>query len=82
MFVELGLLIKSASPFRYTIVAELANGWVSYVPDRKAYPEGSYEVMSARCAPGCGEKMVEAAVRMLVELNDKTEPNQGFSLTR
>ena len=82
MFVELGLLIKNASPFRYTIVAELANGWVSYVPDRKAYPEGSYEVMSARCAPGCGEKMVEAAVRMLVELHDKTEPNQGISPTR
>ena len=82
IFVELGLLIKEASPFPYTIVAELANGWVSYVPDRKAYPEGSYEVMSARCAPGCGEKMVDAAVRMLIEMHDRTQPNQGFSFER
>ena len=82
IFVELGLLIKEASPFPYTIVAELANGWVSYVPDRKAYPEGSYEVMSARCASGCGEKMVDAAVRMLIEMHDRTQPNQGFSFER
>jgi len=69
IFVELGQAIKQASPFRYTIVAELANGSVGYVPNRKAYPEGAYEVVSARCAPGSGEMLVEAAVRLLRELH-------------
>jgi len=67
IFVELGMAIKQASPFPYTIVAELANGSVGYVPNRKAYPEGAYEVVSARCAVGSGEMLVEAATRMLKE---------------
>lgn len=68
IFVELGLMLKRASPFPYTMVAELAGGSIGYVPNRKAYPEGNYEVVSARCGPGSGEMLVEAATRMLVEL--------------
>lgn len=67
IFVELGKAIKIASPFPYTIVAELANGALGYVPDRKAYAEGAYEVISTRFAPGGGEMMVDAAVRLLSE---------------
>ena len=66
IFVELGRAIKNASPFRYTIVAELANGSVGYVPDRRAYPQGAYEVISSRLAEGGGEAMAEAAVRLLL----------------
>ena len=66
VFVELGKAIKIASPFRYTIVAELANGSIDYVPDRRAYPQGAYEVISARVASGSGEALVEAAIRLLV----------------
>lgn len=65
IFVELGKAIKLASPFRYTIVAELANGSIGYVPNLKAYPQGAYEVVSTRCAPGGGELLVEAAMRLL-----------------
>lgn len=68
IFTELGMAIKNASPFQYTVVAELANGVVGYVPNRKAYPEGAYESESARCGPGSGEMMVDAATRMLVAL--------------
>jgi hypothetical protein len=66
IFVELGKTIKTASPFPYTIVVELANGSIGYVPNRRAYPEGAYEVISSRVAAGSGEKMVDAAVRMLI----------------
>jgi hypothetical protein len=45
------------SPFPYTVVSELAGGWIGYVPDRKAYVEGAYEVISARCAAGSGERL-------------------------
>ena len=71
MFVELGLAIKKASPFRHTFIAELANDYIGYVPNRSAYAEGEYEVASARCAAGSGEMLVDAAVKMLKELRSK-----------
>ena len=71
MFVELGLAIKKASPFRRTFIAELANDYIGYVPNRSAYAEGEYEVASARCAAGSGEMLVDAAVKMLKELRSK-----------
>lgn len=70
IFVELGLAIKKDSPFPTTILAELANGSIGYVPSRRAYPQGNYEVVSARCAEGSGEKLVEAASRLLKQLHE------------
>ncbi len=74
VFVELGLSIKAASPFPQTHVVELANGSFSYIPNRSAYAEGNYEVVSARCAEGSGEMLVTAAIRMLAELAPATNP--------
>jgi hypothetical protein len=68
IFVELGLAIKQESPFKLTIITELANGSIGYVPTRRAYGQGNYEVVSARCAEGSGEMLVDAAVRLLKEL--------------
>jgi hypothetical protein len=68
IFVELGLTIKQGSPFRQTMIAELANGSIGYIPNRVAYPQGNYEVVSARCAEGSGEMLVDAALAMLREL--------------
>jgi neutral ceramidase len=65
VFVELGISIKKASPFPYTMIVELANGSVGYIPNKSAYPEGNYEVVSARCAAGSGEMLVTAAAKML-----------------
>jgi hypothetical protein len=65
IFVELGLAIKAGSPFRQTVIAELANGSIGYVPTRVAYPQGNYEVVSARCAEGSGEKLVDSALKQL-----------------
>jgi len=50
-FVELGLEIKRRSPFAQTMVLELANDSVGYIPTRRA--------------PGFGELIVETAVRLL-----------------
>lgn len=70
IFVDLGLAVKKASPFRYTSVSGMsASGTISYVPTRQAFQEGSYEVVSARIASGGGEKLVEAAVRILNALH-------------
>jgi hypothetical protein len=67
VFVELGLQIKNGSPFRQTMIAELANGSVGYIPNRAAYPQGNYEVISARVAVGSGEKLVDSAAKQLRE---------------
>ena len=69
IFTELGLAIKQDSPFPHTIVAELANGSIGYIPSRRAYPQGNYEVVSARCAAGSGERLVDTAVKLLTELH-------------
>ena len=68
-FVELGLSIKAASPFRQTNVVELANGRADYLPNRSAFPEGQYEVVSTRFAEGAGETLVTTAIRLLGELH-------------
>jgi hypothetical protein len=68
IFVELGLAIKQDSPFPQTVIAELANGSIGYIPTRRAYTQGNYEVVSARCAEGSGEMLVETAIKLLKEL--------------
>ncbi len=68
IFVELGKALKIASPFPRTILAELANGSIGYVPDLRAYPQGAYEVVSSRVAPGSGERMVDSAIHQLIAM--------------
>jgi hypothetical protein len=77
IFVELGLAIKKASPFANTMIVELANGSIGYVPNRSAYREGNYEVVSARCAEGSGELLAEAASRMLKAMFAEASKNTG-----
>ena len=76
IFVELGLSIKAQSPFPHTIIAELANGSIGYVPTREAYPQGNYEVVTSRCAPGSGEKLASTAVKLLHSLKPQP-PNSN-----
>jgi hypothetical protein len=69
VFVELGLAIKKGSPFRNTFVVELANVVETiYIPTRRAYPGGSYEVTNSVLKPGGGEMLVDEALRLLREL--------------
>ncbi len=68
VFVDLGLAIKKASPFAHTLVIELCQDAPGYIPTKKAFAEGSYETVNSRIAPGGGEKMAEAAIRLLKEL--------------
>lgn len=68
VFVDIGLAIKKASPFPTTLVIELCQDDVAYVPTRKAFAEGSYETVNSRVAPGGGELMADAAIKLLKEL--------------
>jgi hypothetical protein len=44
-------------------ITELANGSIGYIPTKKAFDLGNYDVVSARCAAGNGEKLVDDALR-------------------
>jgi Neutral/alkaline non-lysosomal ceramidase. len=70
IFAELGLAIKHSSPFKKTIVISICNDRPSYVPTKKAFTEGSYEVTNARVKSGAGEMLVDAAVKLLKEIKN------------
>ena len=65
IFVRARAADQGGSPFKQTMIAELANGSIGYIPNRVAYPQGNYEVVSARCAAGSGEKLVDEAIEQL-----------------
>ena len=68
VFVELGLAIKQASPFRTTLVVELSQIVETvYIPTRVGSVGGGYESANSFVEPGSGERLVEAAVSLLRE---------------
>lgn len=68
VFVELGLDLKKASPFAKTFIITLANNHEECIPVRKAYTEGSYEIIYSRIEAGGGEQIIQTAISMLNEL--------------
>ncbi len=71
VFVEIGMGIKAASPFRNTVVISLANDIDFYIPTRRAFEEGSYEVSTCPFHAGCGEELGATAIAVLNELKLK-----------
>lgn len=72
-FTQLGLDIKNRSPFRHTYIAELANDWIGYLPNREAHKLGGYQVWTgyhSYAEPGTGERLVDQIIAMLHELSN------------
>ena len=65
VFLELGHAIQRASPFRTTLVVQLANDHPGAIPSREAFADGRGRVAHARVEAGAGEKLVESALRLL-----------------
>lgn len=66
VFVDLGLAIKQASPYRVTMIVELSNCVETiYIPTLAASVGGSYEVTNSNVVPGAGERLVAAALTLL-----------------
>ena len=68
LFVELGLAIKQRSPFATTLVIELSNDYPGYIPTRRGFAEGGYEPTNSKIVPGGGELLVDAALKLLADL--------------
>ena len=70
-FTTLGLDIKARSPFKHTIIAELANDWIGYLPDRAGQTLGGYQTwtgLHSDTEPGTGERIADEAIKMLQQL--------------
>ena len=71
-FTQLGLDIKRRSPFKHTLIAELANDYVGYVGNADAYRLGGYQLWMGHHSwteRGTGELFVDTAVELLHELH-------------
>ena len=71
-FVETGLALKAAGA---DFVLGYTNGWIGYLPIRRAYEEGGYEVglgAWSRVAPGSAEQLESAAKEVLRKLGEQT----------
>jgi hypothetical protein len=78
-FCIFGLDIKSKSPFPQTMVVELANGCIGYVPDEKALgPKGGgYEpahACSSKLVAEAGKLIAKKSVELLKRLAPKRKP--------
>jgi len=77
LYVEHGLLIKQLSPARVTLIAQLCDGYVGYVPTRQAFKRGGYSTWpapSSKLAENAGDFMVEAT-RKLMEAAFSDQPS-------
>ncbi len=68
VFNEVGRTVKAGSPYARTFVFTHCNGTAGYVPTRKSYDEGGYEVQTSTFAPGAAEQLAEETLRLLRQL--------------
>ncbi len=74
-FTSLGVDIKKRSPVKDTLVAELANDWIGYLPDREGHELGGYQTWMGHhsyAEPGTGERIADEVVSMLREVSAGT----------
>ncbi len=70
-FTIFGVDIKKRSPFPNTVVAELANDWIGYLPNREGHQLGGYQTwmgLHSYAEVGTGERVTDTIVEMLNEL--------------
>jgi hypothetical protein len=65
MFCENGKEIKEKSPFAATVILSCTNGYHKYIPSRRAYSQGCYEVDSRLYPEGTAEELAEILVKEL-----------------
>lgn len=70
LFVEFGLSLKAASPFRHTLVTAYHDDSLQYIPTQAAFAEGAYEVTGGwrYITAGDGEALTAGALTLLQRL--------------
>lgn len=71
-FVEMGLEVKAKSPFKPTLLIELANDYRGYIPTVEGHEMGGYETWRAKSSyleKEAAPKLVSAALRVLEKIS-------------
>ena len=68
MFSDTCIYIKDHSPFKYTVVCSITNGYRSYIPTSAAFDYPGYERSVAYFGKGAAEIAADELVRMLKEM--------------
>ncbi len=74
-FVEAQLRIKRESPFPFLQIAHMCNGYLGYVPTRRAFAGGGYETRTgrgSRLVPEALEMIEDASVELLNAVRENT----------
>ncbi len=70
VLTEIGMAIKSASPYEHTLVITHCNGAAGYLAPDHLYVEGGYEIRSSPFGPKAADMVVKRAVTILHQLQD------------
>jgi hypothetical protein len=65
MFCEIALNVRQQSPFRHTFFFGYTNGWLGYLPTRKGFAEGGYEVNTSPFTDRAEEHLTETVLGFL-----------------
>jgi hypothetical protein len=68
VLTEIGMAIKSGSPYKHTFVITHCNGEVGYLAPANLYVQGGYEIKSSPFAPQAAKMVVKKTIAMLHEL--------------
>jgi hypothetical protein len=78
VFTQIGLDVRSKSPFKHTWISGLTNGYCGYLPLQEAFTQGGYET---QLGPGsflesnAATRVTDACTRMLVDLRNTNDQN-------
>ena len=69
VFIEYGLDVIKNSPYKKTVIFGLANDFIGYIPTKKAFSEGGYEIkhsfISSKLAEDAGEIFVQEVKKFI-----------------
>jgi len=79
LYTEIGLIIKAQSPFRNTCIIGLANGYIGYVPTRRAISEGGYVEDTRRVGDAAEEVVLRHSLALLERVYASSAPASSVS---
>ena len=68
MFDSITVRTEDNAPFRKVLAFGYANGMKGYLPDRRAFETGTYEVDCCKFVPGIGEMIGDKFLEMLSDI--------------
>ena len=68
VFTAIGNRIAELSPYKDTIICCITNNYGGYVPNKEAYDEGGYEVVSSSFKKGGDDVIINGMIDMISKL--------------